>query len=1233
MMKNHQAETPIKVKILLVDEAPAGLGRLSALFADLGEEILAVGSIAAALRAVEEHDVAVIVLDVHPPAQAGVASAACLRAAPRAQAVPIIFLTGEEGGDAGNAPAFPYAAAYALGAVDFVGKPFNGVVLRARVAVFLDLYRKTAAVATHREVRHQADLRARDERIVLMLDSARDYAFIGTDPDGIITEWEGGASDIVGCDADFAIGRSAAMIFTEADRAAGMVEQEMARARTSGRAVDKRWHVRADGARFFADGVLVPLLDDAGTLRGYAKIFRDATVERLAAEQIERIEAERERLFAQVEAASERLVDIFQRAPAFMCVLRGDRHRFEFVNQRFGHLVGQRELLGRDARDALPELAGQDFFELLDLVYADGQPRERYAERLLLRRHSGKLLEPRFVDVVYTALREADGVISGVLVHGIDVTERTQASLLALGQRSALELAVSDAPLGDVLDVLAHTAEDFAGGAGLAAIRLCTREGALCGLRHAAAPTLSTEFLNALDALDAGAELAGTAGSPGAQAASSTDTLTVDDIDGDARWPAFRALARAHGLRACRAMPIVAPSGEVLGVFCWYYRELRAPSIDEYAALAMLANTASLVIGQRHEAQERLAAEDRSLNILESISEGFIAIDADWRITFANQAAEDVTHIARDRLAGADFWHSFSHMDGTPIEDGLRRCARERVAVKFDAWYEPLGGWFEINCCPTPDGGIALYFRDETERRMAQEGIRRLAAVAEQSPDFIGIATPATVGMFLNPAGRQLAGMSEGQRIADFKLVDFFAPESRRQVIEEVLPALTGAAGRWEGELRFARLDSGRVVPVYFKGFAVVDDRGAIIGLATVTRDITEQKRAEDALRRIASDLSEADHRKSEFLATLAHELRNPLAPIRTGLDLLRLPNYDAGAKTRVMGMMDRQLGHLIHLVDDLLDVARITRGKIELKKAPVALHTLVAMALESNLSLVEASGHTIDVDVPAQPIMLDVDSTRVVQVLSNLINNAAKYTPGGGRIEIRAWRENADAGPDVAVVAVRDSGIGIGAEALSTVFDMFTQVRGQRDLAQGGLGIGLSLVRRLAELHGGSVTAASAGRGQGSTFTLRLPLPGVAPVAGEAAAPAEQVPATPSSMRVLVVDDNGDAAESLAALLEMMGHQPQVALDGAAGLALAATMQPDLIILDIGMPGMNGHEVARAIRADSGTALRAVTLVALTGWGAPGDVALAKEAGFDHHLTKPVSIEALEATLARVAA
>jgi PAS domain S-box-containing protein len=522
---------------------------------------------------------------------------------------------------------------------------------------------------------------------------------------------------------------------------------------------------------------------------------------------------------------------------------------------------------------------------------------------------------------------------------------------------------------------------------------------------------------------------------------------------------------------------------------------------------------------------------------------------------------------------------------------------------------------------------MALYFRDETDRRRAEEGIRRLAAVAEQSSDFIGIFTPDAGGIYLNPAGRRMAGLAADTNIAAWRMQDFFPREDRAFVRDQMMAALTGEQAEWEGELRLAQPDGREPIPVYFKGFAVRDANGQNIGLATITRDITAQKRSEDELRRVAADLSEADHRKSEFLATLAHELRNPLAPIRTGLDLLRMAPGDPKAAERVHGMMDRQLGHLIHLVDDLLDIARITRGKIELKKEPVLLRTIVATAVETSTALIEAHGHRLSVELPLEPLELEADVTRMVQVLSNLLNNAAKYTPAGGHIALSAWREDGHA-----VIAVADSGIGIPPESIGSVFEMFTQVRGSLDRAQGGLGIGLSLVRRLVELHGGRVSAFRGGRGQGSTFTVRLPLRPGTPHA-HALPTADGMPAggrVDSPLRVLVVDDNLDAADSLVALLEVLGHTTTVAHDGVQALQVARGFVPDLVILDIGLPGMSGYDVAREIRRSA--ELRKVVLIALTGWGSESDQRQSQEAGFDQHLTKPVSLEALEQALAAAA-
>ena len=453
-------------------------------------------------------------------------------------------------------------------------------------------------------------------------------------------------------------------------------------------------------------------------------------------------------------------------------------------------------------------------------------------------------------------------------------------------------------------------------------------------------------------------------------------------------------------------------------------------------------------------------------------------------------------------------------------------------------------------------------------------------------------------------------------------MTDFFTPDSRNDVLRDVLPAITGPAGKWEGELCMQHLSSGAHFPVYYKGFAVRDADGAMLAMATITRDITEQKQAENALRRIAADLSEADRRKSEFLATLAHELRNPLAPIRSGLDLMRMSAGDPAGSAKIHAMMDRQLGHLVHLVNDLLDVARITRGKIELKKEAADLAAIAAMALETSAGMIDASGHVLVTDVPHGMLPVEVDVTRMVQVVSNLLNNAAKYTPPGGRITLSAWREGGHA-----VLTVADTGVGIPPEAMETLFDMFTQVGGNMARSQGGLGIGLSLVQRLVNLHEGTVSAASAGRGAGSTFLVRLPLH---EHALRAAAPRSVARAANAPLRILVVDDNVDAAESLAALLEIMGHSTRVARDGPSGLALAREFAPQLAFLDIGLPGMSGHELARNLRATPG--MEQLMLVARTGWGTLDDVEKSHAAGFDMHLTKPVDCGALDTVFGALA-
>jgi PAS domain S-box-containing protein len=1214
--------------ILLVDDQPANLAVLEATLAGLADELVSVTSGEAALREVLARDFAVVLLDVRMPTMNGFELAELIRQHPRTQALPIIFLT------AGDAEEFPIERAYALGAVDYMTKPLNITVLRAKTGVFIELHRKRSALARIEEERHRAAIQSRDEQIArseqqlgesrdrfsLLLASSGEGIF-GLDQEGRCTFLNPAGAALLGYESGELEGRTLHELIRErgADGAADCRIEAAVRAGSALR-VDEDVFLRRDGSPLPVAYSVYPMVI-GGQTAGAVLTFTDITG-RLEAQ------AERERLYREVQAASERMRDIFHRAPALMCVMSGPTHVVEMANQRFLELLGGRALAGQPLRSAMPELEGQDFIELIDRVYRSGEACEGSNARLLLRAGAPRGgLDEHFLDFVCMALREPDGAVSGVLLHGVDVTERTRANALAVGQRGALELAVTDAPLGDVLDVLARTAEDVSGGAALASVQLASSDGQ--HLRHAAAPSLPLEFQLEADAIRIG-PLSGAAGT----AAWRAEAVASADIANDPLWDGWRELPLAHGLHGCRALPILAPSGAVLGTFSLYYRDTGHLAPQEEAALALLANTASLVIGQRHEAAERQAAEHRSRAILESMSEGFVAVDGEWRITYANGALEAVTRRRREDLVGGQFWDLFPELRGGAKEQALRRSFLERTRGRIEVFDEGEGRWFEINSFPMDSagadetfgtkGGLALYFRDETDRRRAEEGIRRLAAVAEQSSDFIGIFTPDAGGIYLNPAGRRMAGLSAGANIAAWRMLDFFPREDRNFVRDHMIAALTGAQAEWEGELRLAQPEEREPIPVYFKGFAVRDANGQNIGLATITRDITAQKSAEDELRRVAADLSEADHRKSEFLATLAHELRNPLAPIRTGLDLLRMGPSNPQAAARVHGMMDRQLGHLIHLVDDLLDIARITRGKIELKKEAVLLRAIVATAVETSTALIEAHRHTLAVELPAEPLELEADVTRMVQVLSNLLNNAAKYTPSGGRITLSAWREDGHA-----VIAVADSGIGIPPDAIGSVFEMFTQVRGSLDRAQGGLGIGLSLVRRLVELHGGRVSASSLGRGKGSTFTVRLPLrPGTPHALAKAALtgmPEQNGAGEP--LRVLVVDDNADAADSLVALLEALGHTAIVAHDGTDGLQAARAFLPDLVFLDIGLPGLSGHEVAREIRRTE--SLRQVVLIALTGWGAQSDQEQSQEAGFDQHLTKPVSLEALEQALA----
>ncbi len=391
------------------------------------------------------------------------------------------------------------------------------------------------------------------------------------------------------------------------------------------------------------------------------------------------------------------------------------------------------------------------------------------------------------------------------------------------------------------------------------------------------------------------------------------------------------------------------------------------------------------------------------------------------------------------------------------------------------------------------------------------------------------------------------------------------------------------------------------------------DTDGSILYWFGTNTDISTIRRMEDALR-------EADRRKDEFLAMLAHELRNPLAPISTALSILDLPEADADMRERSRQIIGRQVENLVRLVDDLLDVSRFIRGKVTLRREVTDLERVVSRAVETALPTLKARGHAFDLQLPSTPVMLDVDAVRIAQAIGNLLTNAARYTEPGGEVFLEAGVT-----AHAVEVRVRDTGIGIEASMLDKVFDLFVQAAHDDASPHGGLGIGLTLARQLVRLHGGDITVTSAGPGQGSEFVLTLPR------TDRSAASLSKVDAALATpVDVLVVDDNDDAAATLSLLLRLQGHVVRTCSDGTSALAAVAERRPQLVLLDLGMPGMDGYEVARRLRAQPGAPL---AIVALSGWGQQDDRDRTTEAGFDRHLVKPVSAEALSRMLTEVAA
>ena len=510
--------------------------------------------------------------------------------------------------------------------------------------------------------------------------------------------------------------------------------------------------------------------------------------------------------------------------------------------------------------------------------------------------------------------------------------------------------------------------------------------------------------------------------------------------------------------------------------------------------------------------------------------------------------------------------------------------------------------------------GASKIARDITERKRVETDRQMFVTLIENSTDFIGICDVEGIPFFINRAGLEMVGLDDIEAARQIHVKDFFFPEDQAKIMDEYFPTVL-KDGHGEVEIRFRNFKTGQARWMAYKVLVLTDAANQPIAFATVSQDVTERKRLEDNLRRLAANLSDADRRKNEFLATLAHELRNPLAPMSNMLEVVKRADGDNQIIKTAHETLERQLGQMIRLVDDLLDLNRVTHDRLELRRDEVEFSSVIQQAVEVARPLVDAAGHQLTIDLPDEPIYLNADRARLAQVFGNLLNNSCKYTRPEGTVSLSAKREG-----DEVVVTVKDNGAGIPHDKLDSIFDMFMQVDRTSERSQGGLGIGLTLVKRLTEMHGGSIEAHSAGEGQGSEFIVRLP------VLNRPAVQGKRGPEMGSDLqpqrRILIVDDNHDSADSLAMLMEITGNKTYLAHDGVEAVKAVEKYRPEVVLLDIGLPQLDGYEVCRRVREQAWG--KDIVVIALTGWGQDDDRRKSEEAGFNGHLVKPVDYDKL---------
>jgi PAS domain S-box-containing protein len=776
-------------------------------------------------------------------------------------------------------------------------------------------------VLVFRDVTERARAQEALARLAAIVESSQD-AIISKTLDGIIRTWNAGAERLFGYTPEEAIGQPITLIIPLDRR---NEEQLIIQRLVKGERIEHFETVRSTKSGKMIDISLTvsPLRDSEGHVIGASKIARDITTQKLALELQQQLQGE-------VEDERSRLSNAFHHAPSFMAVLRGPDHVFELANDKYIDLIGGRQIIGKTVREALPEIAGQGLFELLDQVYQTGEPFVGSDMRVMLQTQRNRPPQEVFLEFVYQPLRHLGGAVSGILVQGIDLTERNRAQQ----------------------DLIRVTAES------------------------------------------------------------------------DHRRRLYET-------------------------------------------------------------------------ILSSTPDFIYIFSLDHKVIYANEAL-------------LTMW-------GMSWDEAYRKSFLE---LGYEPWHA------EMHC------------REIDTVRATGQPLR----------------------------GEVPFNGTNGRRIYDY----IFVP--------------------------------------------VIGSDGSVEAVAGTTRDVTERHQMEEILR-------QTDRNKDEFIALLAHELRNPLAPLLNGLQAIRLSGGDPNVLNDVRDIMERQLKHMVRLIDDLLDVSRLSRNKMELRRSRVLLSEVIRNAVETVQSVIQESDHEFIVTLPDEPIYLNADLTRLAQVFSNLLTNSAKYTKPHGHI----WLTAEPHGAEIKIL-VKDDGIGIPYEALATVFDMFCQVDRSIERSSGGLGIGLALVKGLVEKHDGTVSVTSEGQDYGSTFTVTLPIMADVEHESDPGQSGSDTAGIPPRQRILVVDDNVDSAETMAIMLKFIGNDVRTAHDGLAGVEAALEFHPHIILMDVGMPRMNGHDATRKIREQN--SFPQPIIIALTGWGQDADRAQTKAAGCNGHLVKPMNLPELEMLL-----